>query len=93
MTNNNNWFRNNWLVLSIIGVLLGLGVAWGVTQNQQRTNTAEIEKKLDKEVFEIHTRQQTTALNEIKTALREQRAEWRSDIKEIKKLIKDGHGQ
>ena len=87
---NNNWLRTNWLILSILLAILSLGVAWGVTRNQQTTNTTEIEKKLDKEIFQMYSEQQTVVLGEIKTTLKEQRLEQRTDMKEIKKLIKDG---
>lgn len=85
---NNNWLRANWLALSIFIAILGLGVTWGVTQNQQKTNTVEIEKKLDKEVFKVYADQWVETSAEIKTSVREQRIEQRADMKEIKELIR-----
>ncbi len=85
-----NWLKNNWLALCIIALILGVGIAWGITQNQQVTNTKEIEKKLDKEVFQMHSQQNTETLREIRTTFKEQRTEQRADMKEIKDLIKNG---
>ena len=51
---NDNWLKSNWLALCIIALILGVGIAWGVTQNQQSTNTKEIEKKVDKELFQMY---------------------------------------
>lgn len=87
---NNNWLKSNWLALCIIGLILSIGVVWGITQNQQETNTIEIEKKLDKEVFQMYSQQQAKTLAEIKTSFKEQRFEQRADMKEIKELIKNG---
>ena len=87
---NSNWLKQNWLALCIIGVFLSLGIAFGVIQNQQKTNTVEIDKKLDKEIFQMYSQQQTMIFAEIKTDIAEQRLEQKADMKEIKELIKNG---
>lgn len=46
------------LVWIMTAMAIAVGVAWGVTTNQQKTNTGEIEKKVDNKVFMLHLDQQ-----------------------------------
>lgn len=55
---------------AVLIAIIGLGVAWGVVKNQQGVNVKEIEKKVDKEVFQMHMQSQQERLSEIKTDIR-----------------------
>ena len=46
------------LLWVIIGTVLAAGVTWGITINQQKNNTAAIETKVGKDIFEMHLDQQ-----------------------------------
>ena len=56
-----------WIVLT--AVLLA-GVSAGILKNQQGTNTKEIEKKVGKDVFQMHNEQQIMQYTEIKDSLK-----------------------
>jgi uncharacterized protein HemX len=57
-----------WLILI---VAVGVGVSWGVVANQQSVNSKEIEKKLDRELFEMHQVQQTKQFESLERSLKE----------------------
>ena len=69
--NNGNWLKSNWLALGIIGLILAVGVAWGITQNQQKTNTKEIEKKVDTKLFQMFMQNNEKQLGEVNKKLEE----------------------
>ncbi|MHC4157430.1 MAG: hypothetical protein ACYST6_21320 [Planctomycetota bacterium] len=46
------------LVWLLLAMALTVGVAWGVALNQQSVNSKAIERKLDKETFQMYLTQQ-----------------------------------
>ncbi len=46
------------LVWMLLVMAAGVTLTWGETINQQQTNTKAIEKKVEKEIFKMHTEQQ-----------------------------------
>jgi hypothetical protein len=57
------------IVYLLFGVLIAVGIGWGTLTNQQKTNCAEIDKKLAKEVFEMYKEEQRTAITRLHTTL------------------------
>ncbi len=55
-----------WIILAAV---LGAGLSMGAFANQQKTNTAEIEKKVESEVFQIHCENQARQFNQIQETL------------------------
>ena len=56
-----------WIILVFV---LMAGISGGVLKNQQATNTKEIEKKVDKDIFEMHNEMQMVQFNDIKDSLK-----------------------
>lgn len=59
------------LLYIIIIAAASVGVAWGVLANQQGVNSAEIEKKLDRELFDMHQTQQTQQFESLQATMKE----------------------
>lgn len=53
------------LFWTIIVAVALVSVAWGVMKNQQSTNTKNIEKKVEKEIFNMHQTQQNQQFTRI----------------------------
>jgi len=58
----NNTF-NGWskVLVGLAVSLVAIAVAWGTVRNQVATNSSNVEKKLDKEVFQMYCEQQKAA--------------------------------
>ncbi|MAF35802.1 hypothetical protein CL622_01645 [archaeon] len=57
------------LVYMLGAAILLVGIAWGTMRNQQATNTKEIEKKVEKEIFNMHQQEQTRQVDSIITTM------------------------
>jgi len=57
------------IVYLLAVVLVAAGVGWGTVTNQQKNNKEQIEKKLNKEVFEVHQQEQRIATNRLQDSL------------------------
>lgn len=53
------------LLYLIIVLAVSIGIAWGFVVNQQSTNSKEIEKKLDKEIFTQYQEEQRRATDNL----------------------------
>ncbi len=56
-----------WIIL--VAVLMA-GVSAGILKNQQSTNTKEIEKKVDEDIFKMHNEMQMVQFTDIKESLK-----------------------
>lgn len=65
MTKEYNEKRNTLNLVHIVyimaALLIAVGISWGTVTNQQKNHSIAIEKKLSKEVFEIHQTEQRRA--------------------------------
>ena len=57
------------IVYLLAAVLIAAGVAWGTVTNQQKNNKEQIEKKLNKEVFQVHQQEQRIATDRLQKSI------------------------
>lgn len=57
------------IVYLLAAVLIAAGIAWGTVTNQQMNNKEQIEKKLSKEVFEVHQQEQRIATDRLQKSI------------------------
>ncbi len=57
------------IIYLLAAVLVAAGIGWGTVTNQQKNNKEQIEKKLNKEVFEVHQQEQRIATDRLQNSL------------------------
>ena len=56
---------------TIIIMAVAVGMAWGVVVNQQNVNSKSIEKKLDKELFNLYQNQQVEQFRSLEIIMKD----------------------
>ncbi len=57
------------LMWVLVAGLLAVGVAWGITTNQQKTNTKEIDNKVSVTIFDQHEKYQDKQMEQLNTTM------------------------
>ncbi len=57
------------VIYIMAAILIAAGIAWGTVTNQQRNNKEQIDKKVSKEVFEVHQQEQRIATDRLQKSL------------------------
>lgn len=66
---NNERLRTIHILYILVVAVLAVGIAWGALSTQQGTNSDEIKKKVDKEVFEVYIQAQTNQFHSLETSI------------------------
>lgn len=59
------------LIWLLLAMALTVGVAWGVVVNQQKVNSKAIEKKMDRDLFDMHQEQQMQQFESLQTIMKD----------------------
>lgn len=59
------------LLWVITAMAIAVGIAWGVTTNQQASNTKAIESKVSKDIFEQHNENQIRQMDRLEQTVKD----------------------
>lgn len=59
------------LLWTILIVAVGAGIAWGISTNQQSSNTKAIETKVDKDIFKQHNENQIRQMDRLEQTIKD----------------------